>query len=463
MNSVFVRREPSGTSKWATTSRENPGFQIHIPTRPALISGQRFEGMLGIDLVIKTTLEIALAMVLGAMAVIAQASEEHGKEASAAFAGGAEWIGSGLDGFRSRLKDYGLTVQLTYTGEAFRSFNLIPDNTTRYRGLVDLRINLDTGQSGLWPNGEFFIYGQNGHGKGFVVNPAGEDLPISNIDAQNFTQISQFGFKQSFLGGKARIRLGKQDVNEIFDVNQIGGDFIFPAYTLIPTIPMPSFPAPALGTSLFVEPAGWLSLGAGIYDGDPKIESLGFNTAFDGKGGYFSIFEAACKPGFGAQNRYAGNYRIGLWHHSGDFAATGDGSNSKTFSDNSGFYLMFEQPVFKEQHNDGDDQGLGVFFQFGWAPSDRNPVWRYMGAGFSYKGLFESREHDTLNIGLNYSWLAGSDPARNSRTHLTNIEAFYLVRLTSWGSLQPDIQYYDNPDEDQGTGFAAGLRWILQF
>jgi porin len=436
---------------------------IHIPTRPALTSERRLEGMPGIDLVVKTILEITLAMVLGAMAVTAQASEAYGKKSSPAIDREPAWIISELDGFQSKLKNYGLTVQLTYTGEAFRSFNLIPDNTTRYRGLVDVHIALDTGQSGLWSGGEFFIYGQNGHGKGFVVNPAGDALPISNIDASDFTQISQFGFQQRFLGGKARIRLGKQDVNQIFDVNHFGGDFIFPAYTLIPTVPMPTFPAPGLGTSLFVEPAGWLSLGAGIYDGNPKIESLGFDTAFDGKGGYFSIFEAAWKPCFGAQNQYAGNYRLGLWHHSGDFAATGKDSNSKTFSDNSGFYLMFEQLVFKERPNDGDDQGLGVFFQFGWAPSDRNPVWRYMGAGFSYQGLFGGREHDTLNIGLNYSWLAGSDPARNSRTHLTNIEAFYLARLTSWCSLQPNIQYYDNPDEDHGTGFAAGLRWILQF
>jgi len=419
--------------------------------------------MPGMDFGVKTIRDITLAMMLAAMAVIAQASQEHGKGAPATIEPEPAWIISELDRVRSKLKNYGLTAQLTYTGEAFRSFNLIPDSTTRYRGLVDLHIALDTGQSGLWPDGEFFIDGQDGHGKGFVVNPAGENLPISNIDARDFTQISQFGFQQSFLGAKARIRLGKQDVNQIFDVNRFGGDFIFPAYTLIPTVPMPTFPAPALGTSLFVEPAAWLSLGMGVYDGDPKIESLGFDTAFDGKGGYFSIFEAAWKPGFGAQNRYIGNYRIGLWHHSGDFAATADGSNSKTFSDNAGFYVMFEQLVIKEQHNGSDDQGLGVFFQFGWAPSDRNPVWRYMGAGFSYKGLFEGREHDSLNVGLNYSWLAGSESAGNSRTHLANIEVFYLARLTSWCILQPDIQYYDNPGEDHATGFAAGLRWTLQF
>ena len=415
----------------------------------------------GIDFVVRTVWKIVLAVILMVIAAIVQAAEESGSESSAAMDSGPARIYSGLEDFRTRLDNCGLTIQLTYTGEAFRSFRLIPDNATRYRGLADLRLALDTGKSGLWLGGEFFIVGQNGHGKGFNVNPAGDPLPISNIDARDFTQISQFGFRQSFLDAKAGIRLGKQDVNQIFDVNHFGGDFIFPAYTLTPTVPMPTFPAPALGTSLFVEPTGWLSMEMGIYDGDPQVENLGFDTTFDGKGGYFSIFEAAWKPGFGAQNQYAGNYRLGLWHHSGDFAATGN--SAKIYSDNYGLYLMFEQLVFKEHHAASDDQGLGVFFQFGWAPSDRNPVWRYVGAGFSYKGLFGGREEDSLNVGLNYSWLAVSDPAGNSRAHLANIEVFYVFQLTSWLSLQPDIQYYDNPREDRRNGFAAGLRWILQF
>ena len=205
---------------------------------------------------VKTVLEIALAAMLGMIAGGVQAAEGSRGASSAATNPAPAWMHSQRNAFGSTLKDYGLTVQLTYRGEVFHSFNLIPDNDTRYRGLVDLHLALDTGRSGLWPNGELFIYGQNGHGNGFDVNPSGDPLPISNIDARHFTQISQFGLKQELPGGKAQIRLGKQDVNAIFDVNHFGGDFIFPAYTLIPTIPMPTFPAPALGTSLFVEPAG---------------------------------------------------------------------------------------------------------------------------------------------------------------------------------------------------------------
>ena len=116
---------------------------------------------------------IALAMMLVAVAGIVQAAEESGTESSAAMNPGPARIFSAVQRLRSRLQDSGLTINLTYTGEAFRSFRLIPDNTIRYRGLADLRLALDTGKSGLWPNGEFFIEGQNGHGKNVAVNPAG--------------------------------------------------------------------------------------------------------------------------------------------------------------------------------------------------------------------------------------------------------------------------------------------------
>ena len=39
-------------------------------------------------------------------------------------------------------------------------------------------------------------------------------------------------------------------------------------------IPMPSFPAPALGAALFVQPAQWMSLRGGLYDGAPRSGSF---------------------------------------------------------------------------------------------------------------------------------------------------------------------------------------------
>ena len=378
---------------------------------------------------------------------VTNAQSESAEETAA-----ADW-----DSLRSDLEDRGITFNLGYTGEVFRGFELADHVGTEYRGMVNLYFALNTEKMGLWPDGELFLDAQNGHGRGLSLSPGGLDLPISDIDAEDYTEIYEYGIIQTFLDKTVQLRLGKQDVNNIFSVNDFGGNFIFPSFTLIPTVPMPTFPAPALGVAAFIEPVTWLSLGAGFYDGGPKVESLGFDTAFDGKGGYFSIFEPAWTPGFGKDGSYQGNYRVGFWYHSGNFASTQP--NHRQFSDNYGFYLMFDQLVYQP---DNDDRGLGVFFQFGWAPKDRNEVTRHLGGGFSWKGFLPWRQHDSIAVGMGNSRLVGSEPP-GKRINLTTVELFYLARLTPWLSLQPDIMYFDNPAVGESNGWALGLRWLFTF
>jgi porin len=369
----------------------------------------------------------------------------------------------GDSGYLSKLNQSGMHLHLNYTGEAFHGFRVLPDGATRYRGLVELEVSLDTGKAGLWPGGELFVKGQNGHGEGFIVNPGGVPLPLSDIGAPDFTQVSEYGLKQQLADGHVTMILGKQNANDYFSVNRFGGSFIFPAYTLIPTVPMPTFPAYALGTSVLVEPAEWLSLDMGVYDGAPEIGGLGFDTAFDGKDSFFSILELTWKPAVDGRDEHTGHYSLGMWYQSGDFANTQPDSGPGTLSGNYGWYLMLDRLLFREPSSKADDQGLGGFFQFGWAPEDRNAVAKYVGAGFTYKGLFPNRDEDKLGIGVSYTWLVAAEPAAGAETHLTTLELFYEARVNSWLSLQPDVQYCDNPGDGLRNGFAVGIRWVVNY
>ena len=364
-----------------------------------------------------------------------------------------------IEALRSETKEAGIDLQLTYTGEVFHSSDLIPDGATNYRGLVELALTLDTTKLGLWRDGEIFVVGQTGHGQGLDSAAAGNLFPISNIDAPDFTEVSQYGVNQRFLDGSLQLQAGKQDVNSLFAVNDFGSQFVNPSYTLISNVPMPTFPAPALGFTLQVEAPAPISFDAGIYDGAPKINSLGVDSAFDGKGGYFAIFEPGWKPAFGVDGRYSGNYRVGLWYHTGDFAET---RSTDVVSGNYGVYAMIDQMIYKEPSSGKDLQGMGVFLQFGWAPADRNPVTRYLGAGFSYNGLLPSRDQDTLGFGISYSRLAGQLSSNDER-YFTNIEVFYAAAIWAGITLQPDIQYFSNGGEDGNQGWAVGMRWVLTY
>lgn len=351
-------------------------------------------------------------------------------------------------------------IRLSYEGEVFYGLRLQPSGKTRYRGLVNLYLSVGTQRVGLWPNGVLYINGQNGHGESFTVNPEGVELFLSDIDASDFTQISEFGLKQDFFDSRLECRIGKQDVNKLFAVNSHGRELIFPAYTLIPTVPMPTFPAPALGASLWFKPTKPMYARLGFYEGSPRIGGFGFDRFVENEGGYFAVFEPGWTPNFGLRGDYRGKYGVGFWGQSGVFQQTGSTERPRTYSRNYGVYLMAEQWVYRER--EGDDQGMGVFLQLGWAPSDRNRATRYVGAGFLYKGLFPGREDDRFSIAASRTALIGAAPD-GRRGGLTHVECFYVARLASWLGLQPDVQYFSNPGGGRENGFAFGLRWLVHF
>jgi len=69
---------------------------------------------------------------------------------------------------------------------------------------------------------------------------------LSNLDVPPRTQVSEFWWERDILGEDIIFQLGKQDVNAEFNVTEMAGDFIHSSFGFSPTIPMPSYPDPAM-------------------------------------------------------------------------------------------------------------------------------------------------------------------------------------------------------------------------
>jgi porin len=358
---------------------------------------------------------------------------------------------------RQKLAQRGIVLSFNYTGEVFYSYRLEPDKVTPYRDLTNLRIDIDTEKLGLWPGGEIFVNGEWSYGRGINVVAADVAFPISSIEARNFAQVSEYGLKQDLWGGAVQFIVGKQDVNTIFCVNDYGNLLVNNSYIQIPTVPLPTFPAPGLGATIIASPAKQLSFGMGFYEGAPRIGGSGFDTFFDSSRGYFSMAEAAWKPGLGEDHHLPGDYRLGFWYHTGPFPGTGD--ESRTFKGNYGLYLLMDQTLYKKKGSDPADKGLGVFVQFGWAPSDRNQVTGYASAGLQYQGIVPNRPRDILGLATSQTWITDGEHEQM----LVSGELFYLVQITSWLGIQPDIQYFYRAKGEHRSGLAAGCRWMVQF
>ncbi len=369
------------------------------------------------------------------------------------------------DDRRSWLEERGVVAELLYTGEAFSCLHggLNTSQAVEYRGNLDFTLTLDTEKLALWRGGTFFLYGQNGHGRGITEEHVGDIQVLSNIDAEDFTQVSEYWYEQVLLDGRLRFILGKQDCNAEFCALDYGADFINSSFGPMPTIPMPTFPDPALGAAVFAEAGKSLSVAAAIYDGAGQGGTSGFNTAFDGEGGAFSILELAWKPRLKSDGALRGNYRAGLWYHSDELEEIGAESDPPSLCGNHGFYVALEQRLFKSADDAEDERGIGAFVEFGWAPDDRNEIARYAGAGILLAGMIADRDADKIGLGVAHARLSDRLTDIKGTTYETAIEVFYKAQLTQWMVLQPDIQLILNPAGKGRDAVAAGIRCEVIF
>ncbi len=360
----------------------------------------------------------------------------------------------------SALEARALSFGVLVLGELFTARRLVPPDATRYRGNLNLHVELDTSAAGWWGGGQLFLDLQNGHGAGFALLEGGVSLELSDIDSSDFTQVYQWGLQQDLASGLLRLRLGKQDVNDVFAVNSLGAEFISPPFTLIPTIPMPTFPAPALGAALLVAPEKPLSLRLGVFDGGPRIGGLGFDTLLDGAGGTFWVMEPIVSTRFGHDHHLPGTWHLGLWYHSGNVPGPEPEYGGPRMPGDYGAYLLVDQ-MLSPRADEGRQRGTGVFVQLGWAPPDVGTVSRHVGLGLKIVGVLPGRGADVLGIGVATSrWNLSAPPG--ARRDIFHSELFYLVRLNSWASVQPDLQVFDSGAGRAAHVWAFGLRWIVQ-
>ncbi len=344
----------------------------------------------------------------------------------------------------------GLVAEYIYTGEVFTNMRggLNTNRATEYRGNLDLTITANLDQMNLAPGGTFFIYAENGHGRGITEEHVGDFQVLSNLDAPDFMQVSEYWWEHSLLDGCITVTLGKQDANVAFASVQMGLDFINSSFGFHPTIPLPTFPDPSMAAVVLFRPNDWLSFNAGVWDGAPD----GGNWGFSGEGVTFSIYEIQTE--YKLWNLLHGDAHCGLWYHSDRFDNLAGGA---PFDGNHGVDIEVEQTVLKEHaHDEEDVQGLGVFFQYGWAPKDRNVAHQYLGVGMIYTGLIPGRDEDVLGLGI--ATLRFSDRLPNTTVE-SAIELFYKMPLSPWTAIQPDFQYIANPSGNGRDALVFGLRF----
>jgi porin len=148
---------------------------------------------------------------------------------------------------------------------------------------------------------------------------------------------------------------------------------------------------------------------------------------------------------------------VGMWHHNGQ--PEDPGNPAVTFADNHGFHMGVDQMICNESSDPDDDQGLGLFAQYSWAPEDRNEVTNYVGAGLVYKGLIPCRDDDMTGVGMANAFF--SDRMGLPTDHETTVELYHKFQVSPYIVLQPDLQFVTSPSGTERDAAVAGLRFEI--
>jgi len=329
----------------------------------------------------------------------------------------------------------------------------------------DAGLRLDTERLGLWDGGAFFVHLEGSKGRGIDERFVSSLLGV-NGDADSTAghrlQFSEYWFEQAFADGLVAIRVGKMDATADFDTNAFANDectqFLNGALVNNPTIPFPDY---GLGAQAVVRPGRGFYIAAGGWDANAEGWTSGRETALSGDAEWLMAVEAGAEVGIPvAGGTLPGNYRVGAWHDQRHFEEFG---TERRHKGESGWYLSFDQMVYKESPDEKDEQGLGLFARYGHAPARYSEISHFWSFGTQYRGLIPSRDDDVVGAGFALGNLGG--PARRELPHDCEAvcECYYCIVLHPVAALTLDLQYVRHPGATYASSLVPGVRFHLEF
>lgn len=393
------------------------------------------------------------AILSAALAVTGMPMVAHAEDAADPYEG--HLLGN-WGGILPYLSEKGIETELILTHDVIGNTSGGLDTGTSNLGNVDLTFTVDAGKVGLWDNGTFFFYVLGDYGDD-PTEKIGDVQVTDNIEAYNTAKLYEAWYEHSFMDGKFSVLAGLHDYNSEFDVLEYAGGLIHGAFGLQSDIAQagPSvFSTTSVALRAKVLPTEDTYVQAAVYDGIPgdPNDPRGTHIRFKSGDGVFVGFEGGLAGGEDAE--YA-KLALGGWVHTAeyeDFAG-----NARDY--NAGVYMIGEKRVYSEEDA---TQGLGLFFQVGFADPDRNAFGSYFGFGGRYVGIIPGRDTDALNIGF----LTGqySDDYQDSVPGLDSsesvLETSYNIDVLPYLGLSPIFQYVWNPGSEPGLEDAVvvGLR-----
>ena len=289
---------------------------------------------------------------------------------------------------------------------------------------------------------------------------------------RNCVIVDKWHYRQRLWDDRIEFRLGKIDSEDYFDNNEYANSrssqFMNSTLEVAPNVAG----AKGIGAYLQVWPRDWLYFATSAIDIDNVETKTGFGTAFHGRSRWVANWELGFLPAeIEGVDLPPGNYRFGWWMDPETkeiFKDTlGGRLHTSTRNGDVGFYMSFDQTLWKENEDPEDSQGLGAFFRYAFAHGDVNDISHFWSLGAQYEGLIETRDSDVLGLGFAQSIMSSQyrDEIDSRADRESVYELYYAIKLLPWVTVTPDVQVITNPggDKDARDALVGGLRVKVVF
>ena len=387
---------------------------------------------------------------------------------------GACGQGVGWESYQT-LAERGVRPALIYDAEGFADMAGGARRGATYLDNLNLQLTFDLRRLAGWPGATVFLHGLGIHG-GQPSQFAGDAQGVSSIEAPRKWTLEEAWLEQNLFDNRFSALVGRYDLNTEFYRVHTADLFLNASFGMGPEFSQsgkggPSvFPNTSVGGRFEVKPIEGVVLRSAVLDGVPVERRTGWDVFAKGDG-LLIVGEAAFlyRPPPDGQPRglphrfrlgreaqlppYDAKLAIGVWHYTTSFQdlskTRGDGT-PVTHDGSTGAYVIGDATVYK------DDVGrqLRVFGQVGLGDPRVNRFGLYTGGGVSLTGAIPGREKDQIGFGVaaahNGSHFTDQQRQAGQRVDRveTTLELTYLAPITSWLTIQPDVQYVFNPNTD---------------
>lgn len=350
-------------------------------------------------------------------------------------------------GLRGELDEIGITPRASYYMAILGNPVGGESKGVQYAGILNAYLELNLQKLLGINKTKFIISGSWASGRSLSQENIGNFFTVSEVFSGRSVRLYQLFIESEIVDDIFRVAVGRMGVADEFSASEIYYNYVSAAINSHP-ISLSindkgyfSNPLASWAARITFHPIKDFYMKAGVYNSNPEVgRDSAHGVDFSFREGVILISEI----GYLINNKedskgFFGRYTFGAFYDTKKFKKLQGETGDK--KGNYGLYWIVEQTIYRETNY--DKQGLTPWLSLAISPDKTiNTIPYFVSGGLVYQGLIPNRDVDNTAFGFAYGSI--SDELEDKDYELM-LELTYIIQLTPWLQIQPDVQWVAHP------------------